>query len=521
MAKFNRKQHRMTSVVSPLLSKPGPSGLTYEGGLGWSRTTEAELFLLAVSDLGEDTFYEKAGDRRARMLDLVQNADPEFLAGFIPWLRNDANMRTAAIVCAAEAGQRTLVSAACQRADEPGEILAYWLKHYGRDIPAWLRRGVADAAVRLYTERNYLKYDRRDAAVRFADVISLVQPRYHHKMWGTWQDDLYKWIIEQRHGRDTQPSERLGIIRANRAWRSAPGIVDGETYMWAGLTWEDVLSALPNVPKRELWTSLIPAMGYMALLRNLRNFDQAGIDDEHALQVASVLQDPAAVAKSRQLPFRFWAAYKAAPSLRWGHALELALHASLGNIPALPGSTLILVDRSGSMFDRLSARSDVIRADVAALFGTCLATRILHDGLNGSGATADLYQFGEVHSRINITAITPVLHTMESFSNLGGTYTAKTVYETYNGHDRVVIITDEQSAAGQSDPGYCVPGDIPVYTWNLGGYRYGHSVSGTAFRHTFGGLTDQSFRMIPLLEAGRSQKWPWLTPSSASPTATT
>ena len=28
-------------------------------------------------------------------------------------------------------------------------------------------------------------------------------------------------------------------------------------------------------------------------------------------------------------------------------------------------------------------------------------------------------------------------------------------------------------------------------------------------RHTFGGLTDAAFRLIPLLEAGRAGAWPW------------
>jgi hypothetical protein len=52
--------------------------------------------------------------------------------------------------------------------------------------------------------------------------------------------------------------------------------------------------------------------------------------------------------------------------------------------------------------------------------------------------------------------------------------------------------------------------DLPVYTWNLAAYRHGHAPSGTGNRHTFGGLTDRGFRMIPLLEAGRDANWPWL-----------
>ena len=74
-----------------------------------------------------------------------------------------------------------------------------------------------------------------------------------------------------------------------------------------------------------------------------------------------------------------------------------------------------------------------------------------------------------------------------------------------------MLVTDEQAWSGRSgaDPVGAVPADVPVYTWNLAGYRFGHGPSGVGRRHTFGGLTDAGFAMIPLLEAGRSGGWPF------------
>jgi hypothetical protein len=54
-----------------------------------------------------------------------------------------------------------------------------------------------------------------------------------------------------------------------------------------------------------------------------------------------------------------------------------------------------------------------------------------------------------------------------------------------------------------------VPSTVPVYTWNLAGYRFGHGPAGDGTRHTFGGLTDAGYAMIPLLEAGRDGDWPF------------
>ena len=97
------------------------------------------------------------------------------------------------------------------------------------------------------------------------------------------------------------------------------------------------------------------------------------------------------------------------------------------------------------------------------------------------------------------------------YKRKGGTNTAQAGRRHFRGHDRVVIVTDEQAWAGWhgADPTAQVPAEVPVYTFNLAGYRYGHGPSGTANRHTFGGLTDAGFAAIPLLEAGRDAHWPF------------
>ncbi|TQN33214.1 hypothetical protein FHX37_3219 [Haloactinospora alba] len=88
------------------------------------------------------------------------------------------------------------------------------------------------------------------------------------------------------------------------------------------------------------------------------------------------------------------------------------------------------------------------------------------------------------------------------------------VREHYRGHDRVVLVTDEQAWAGRNgeEPTRAVPDHVPVYTWNLAGYRRGHGPTG-GNRHLFGGLSDAAFRMIPLLEAGERGHWPWESPA--------
>jgi hypothetical protein len=536
MSKFNRaasnaaarpEVDEATNVVvtavgtakSPIKTRKTVTGVTGQGAPGYEHGDKSALFLLAVTNMvSEDTFYEKAGDRDERFENLVTRVaikDPEWIIGFFGWLRSEANMRSASLVGALVAAQamvmvgvpgaRQMVTSVLQRADEPGEALAYWIKMFGRNIPKPVKRGIADAATRLYNEYTTLKYDTASHAVRFGDVLDLTHP----KATAQWQANLYRYVLAMRHNRDEIPEVGPGLpmILANHALRSAGAelpelLLNSEHLRRAGMTWEDALSLVGSkVDKGKLWEAMIPSMGYMALLRNLRNFDKANVSDEVAQQVIERLSDPAQVARSRQFPFRFLAAYRATAgtSVRWAAALEKALSASVSNIPELPGRTLVLVDRSGSMFMPMSGRTELDRSDAAAVFGGAVALR--------NAGRVTLVQFDDSSREIPVpTGRGSLLKLVEKFTGGGGTSTAAAVRKHFNGHDRVIIVTDEQSNGG--DPSGVIPKNVPLYTWNLAGYQF-TGTSGGSKRHTFGGLTDSAFKLIPMLEAGVDQGWPW------------
>ncbi|MEU2880107.1 TROVE domain-containing protein [Streptomyces sp. NPDC007070] len=526
MARFNTKTARPRSA-SPVATT-GRALRTYEGGRGHERDARSELFLLAVSNMvSQQTFYESAGDRDDRFARLVRElavADPSWTAGLLGWLRGEGNMRTASLVGAAEyvrarltAGAtdgptgRQVVASVLQRPDEPGELLAYWTAAYGRNVPKPVKRGVADAVRRLYHPKSLLKYDTASKGYRFGDILNLVHASPDPAK--PWQGELFRYALDRRHHPDTAvPPAALPLLTAHRELMALPverrrAVVTGpggaERLAAAGMTWEALAGWLQGPMDKAAWEAVIPSMGSMALVRNLRNFDEAGVSDEVAARVAAKISDPAEVARSRQFPFRYLAAYQHAPSLRWAYPLEQALGHSLANVPALPGRTLVLVDRSGSMFwSRVSERSQLTRADAAAVFGTALALR---------AADADLVQFGSTSAAVEFRRGESVLKVQERFGDLGGTDTTEAVRRHYRGHDRVLIVTDEQySAHRHGDPTAQIPDRVPVYTWNLEGYRAGHGPSGTGNRHTFGGLSDSAFRMVSLLESARDADWPWL-----------
>jgi len=153
-------------------------------------------------------------------------------------------------------------------------------------------------------------------------------------------------------------------------------------------TWESRLSA--GEDKATVFKDLLKTnkLGYMALLRNLRNIQETQ-DKELIALAAERLVDEDAVANSKQLPFRFLSAYNALEAVApkgvvfeqdntntLKKAVERALEISIKHLPVFEGETAILSDNSGSMGgcisggSPVSALSNTKSCDIANLFAT-------------------------------------------------------------------------------------------------------------------------------------------------------
>lgn len=554
MSKFNRNTAPVTraSRGSTPLTSTSTATLTHEGGAAVVQDPRAELYRLTLAGfVAEDSFYESGADKMARVRRLVTQiveADTSenraesgrWLAGLIGWMRNSGNMRTAPMLTAVEAVRvrlavgghsynREMVSGALARADEPGEFLAYWLSQSdprkGKTVPNPVKRGLADAAVRLYDEFATLRYDTASHGVRFGDVVEIAQPRTNARA-GTEQNDaLMRHLIDRRHAYNTSDiPESLTMLRTRAELEALPvaerrPLVEAAErnehdafvrLRRAGMTWEWLASWLQGPMDAVAWKVALSSIGYMAALRNLRNLDQAGIDDATAQVLADRLADPAQVAKSRQFPFRFLSAYGAVDSDRWRVALGKALDASTANIPALPGRTLILIDTSASM-DSVgwSERSKMTPARTAALFGIAL-------GMRCGTENVDVYGWADGQFRHDLRKGASVLREIDRFTakigSVGhGTRMTEAVRATFRPgeHSRVVLLTDMQTFGSYyGAPADQVPVDVPFYAFDLSGYK-GSVVPDAPNRHQLGSLTDATFRWIPMVESGNAVRYPW------------
>ncbi len=516
MATFSAKNIR-TKLTSPIRTS-GARTLTHELGVGFAPELETELFLMAATYLAtEGSFYESATERETRFVDLVHRAtksNPDFVRRLAPYLRNELKIRSAAVMLAAEyvaaggEGGRSVVNSVLQRGDEPAEMLGYWHSRHGRQLKMAVKRGIADGAVRLYTERSALRYDGVGRGIRMADVIELTHPKPRDAK----QSALFKWLLDHRHHNDAIADPAMLPKLAAAAAQKTVAVEDRRELLRkdgaaglakAGTSWERLAGWLPGGMDAEAWEAAIPSMGVMALIRNLRNFDEQGIGQRAIAAVFDKITDPDEVARSRIFPYQVWAAYKHAPSDTWKRALGFTLDHSATNVPALD-RTLVVIDTSGSMQATVSRKSTMTRVEIAAVMAAITARR---------GVDNEIVIFGQRNRRLRTkrgaSTLGIVDRVVSSVGSVGhATYGHTAIRDHFDPrlHDRVVLFTDDQMTdAGSVDLSY-VP---TIYTVDLAGYRPRSLPSGQTGRYTLAGFSDATFTLMQTLEAGRNADWPF------------
>jgi hypothetical protein len=162
----------------------------------------------------------------------------------------------------------------------------------------------------------------------------------------------------------------------------------------------------------------------------------------------------------------------------------------------------------------LSKRSKLAPVHAAAVFGVALALK---------GADVDLVGFASGTFTHDIPRGGSLIREVDRFTarvgEVGhGTEVAASLRARYRGHDRVIVVSDEQTmpaASGFVRNGAllgvtnAVPATVPMYGFNLGGYAPAMADWGASNRVELGGLTDVTFKMLPLIESGRRCDWPF------------
>lgn len=373
-------------------------GETHEGAPAARMTPEQALRRSVLSCLlWEREFYEEGEDIAARILRLADEVPAVKLAALAIEARTDFNLRHVPLLLLTALVKKggpivgDTIAQVIQRADELTELLAIYWKGGKRPLSKQMKVGLAKAFMK-FDAYQLAKYDRANA-VRLRDVLFLTHAK----------------------PKDGEQAALWAKLAANEL--EAPD------------TWEVALSG--GADKKETFERLVRDgnLGYLALLRNLRNMVEAGCDEALIKEAIIARQN----GDHRVLPFRYVAAARAAPRLE--PAIDQALSESIAGMPVLSGKTVVLVDVSGSMDERLSARSDLKRIDAAAALASIINGDLRVFTFSNSIA--------EVPPRRGMAGIDAVIRSQpHGGTNLGAALNWLHANVTY---DRLIVITDEQS----------------------------------------------------------------------------
>lgn len=409
---------------------------THEGAVAKHINPEIQLRRSVMSCLlFEGEFYESGEAIAKRITDLIPQVRPEAVAAIAVEAREKMKLRHAPLLIVREMARLAshrghvaeTLARVIQRADELAEFVALYWKEKKQPLSAQVKRGMA-LAFQKFDAYALAKYN-RDGAVKLRDVLFLC----HAKAKDEAQAATWKKLID-------------GTLETPD-------------------TWEVELSASKD--KTASWTRLLSErkLGALALLRNLRNIQKAGIPD------AVIRTALAAMKTERVLPFRFIAAARFAPQFE--PELEAAMFRCMEGREKFPGKTVLLVDVSGSMGTALSSKSDMLRLDAA--YGLAMLLREVCEDviifsfsmklcqipMRRGFALRDAIDTSQEHSGTPLGLAVKSIYARREFSEASAqvrtcTGTLEHMPLTYAGQalkpDRLIVITDEQSSDPVPDP---------------------------------------------------------------------
>lgn len=403
MSKVNRR------AVGISRSNSEGAILTHEGAPASIHLTPEQQLRRLVSScfLWDDEFYVDGATIAEQIEKAAMAVEPAVLGRIAVETRNVAHLRHVPLLLLDILTYRApdyagAVAQCMRRADDPAELIALHLtrrdllnKNRAKSIPASIRKGIELA---MQTGRDFgryglAKYERGDALVKLRDVFRLVRPRPLNRE----QSDLWKMAI-------------AGELEATD-------------------TWEHEL--MIGKDKRATFTRLLreDKLGYMALLRNLRNMERANVDRKLITDAIRARKGAA-----RVLPFRYVAAARAVPTFE--QAIDEALRNCVSEMRPLEGGTTVLVDVSHSMNAKLSEKSDLTRMDAAAT----LASVIPGDRRVFTFST----NIVEVAARVGMAGIEQIIGSQPHMNTYLGA-ACRAMDGLRQRTRRLIVITDEES----------------------------------------------------------------------------
>ncbi len=464
---------------------------TYEGGKGYAKDPAQDWLNFLFSSYLEDGFYEPSHNQMSRFIDLTnqvgQKHGPEFVAKAAKFARNSLGMRSVTHVVGAMLNSQ---------------------KFEGK------RRAIRD-----------MFYRPDDVAETFAVIDKFDEKRSHAMVRGA--ADYLSGISEYQLGKyklKNKTYNMFDLINITHANSAAIDKYKNDTLATPD-TWEVAISGASPEEKSNEWKRLVEEgkLGYLALIRNLRNitealgnFDGVKSSEERASYLTESqlwienylipqLTNKDKILGSKVFPYQIYCAYKNMETTNPAiiSALDTAFRVACGNVTHLDGKSVILLDVSGSMDERMSAKSNITIKEVGACYAAMLYL----------SQNVDFVKFGNnaLCKTFNpIDTVFTIIKNMCKNEDCGYGTDIGPALMLLDGkkYDRIFIVSDMQVMESNywftAHPvrvyeKYCNGAEL--YSFDLGHYHTQCFPKNEKFHYSTA-LNDKVFEFIPFLENG-------------------
>ncbi len=356
----------------------------------WKELLTTGKIATAVKD--ENGLTAQAKELLETAMAVAKGDHPEDLLIVAAWMRDPKEglkLRTTPQILLALAASnpktkefvRRYTPAVIKRADELRQVFAAYrhlfqggnvATHKG-SLPHCLRKGLAQAFAD-FNVYDLLKYD-SDSRPSFKDLLLMID-----RKGGGWPlpKPVFEYLV---NGKITDDAPEM--LKARKEFFALKSVdqITPELVKRAGLTWENIKSLAGQVTEGEesvqlparVWELCVPIMGEMAIIRNLRNLEQAKVSSKVWDKVFEKLEK---VEKTSMLPFRFFSADKEVTSTEAKTAVAQMLDRACASLPDLEGVTCVFTDNSGSAVGAaISGKSNLRVSDAGNTLEAVFAKR--------------------------------------------------------------------------------------------------------------------------------------------------
>ena len=472
MSKFNK-------VVEPRTI------LSYEGGTVYEKNCIEDLTNFMLSSYLENQFYETADEQINRFIDLLDKVSKqvslEWIAKLSFFARKELGMKSVSHLTA-----------------------------------AWLNSKAFENKRAYY--RNIMKIP-SDIAEVFAAIDMLGDKRSHALVRGAgdYLSSLkdYQLGKYKLKGKEYNMYDLINITHAHSATidKYKAGTLETPD------TWETAISgSKSDEEKSQNWQRLVEEnkLGYLALIRNLRNIINSS-PDAYWIEKYLVpqIENEVAIKKSLVFPYQIYCSWKnyGIRNISIDAALDRAFRIACGNMPKMDGRTVIVLDVSGSMGDKLSSNSSLTLKEVGAVYA---ATMFVN-------CNADFIKFGNEAKKLKLNKLDSIFNLVEKMyanDNCGyGTDIVSAFRLMNEKYDRIFLVSDMQIMSKNGSGWYwgentgvetyneyckiykCHP---HMYSFDLANYSTQVENPNNPCIHLLTALNDTLFKMLPYIENGNS-----------------